>query len=126
MNVPLAQIGRNSSFLRLGWDSISAIQLVARCRAAGLAVSVQDILRNKTMGQLALRVKSEGVLELPLGEELDKPFDLSPIQKMHMQRSSTGREPFSQSFLLRLQRYVSGEALVAAVTAVVEQRYRRQ
>ena len=46
LNVPTSRIHRASSFSRLGGDSITAIQLVAACRALGLTLSVQNIMNS--------------------------------------------------------------------------------
>ena len=119
LNVAIDKIGRNSSFVRLGGDSINAIQVVASCRAVGLYTSVQDVLRSKTIERLALGVRHAPLAPISAAEETDEPFDLTPIQKMHMERCNTGSEPFSQSFLLRVERPVVEEALETAIRTIV-------
>ncbi|MFD6554877.1 amino acid adenylation domain-containing protein, partial [Streptomyces sp. NPDC058398] len=49
----LEQVGAEDDFFALGGDSIVAMQLVARARAAGLAISPRDVFRHKTAAGLA-------------------------------------------------------------------------
>ncbi|KAI0946415.1 Nonribosomal Peptide Synthase (NRPS) [Taiwanofungus camphoratus] len=48
-----AQIGIHASFIELGGDSITAIRLVSFVRAAGFAISFQDVLRLNTIEAIA-------------------------------------------------------------------------
>jgi mycobactin peptide synthetase MbtE len=50
----IAEIGRCDDFFALGGDSISAVQLAARARAAGLVVSPRMIFEHPTVEQLAV------------------------------------------------------------------------
>ncbi|KAK7953258.1 Nonribosomal peptide synthetase 12 [Apiospora saccharicola] len=45
------QIGRESNFVRLGGDSIVAMQVRTGCRARGLAISVLDLLRSENLAE---------------------------------------------------------------------------
>lgn len=49
LNVLVEDIGPRTPFMSLGRDSISAIQLVARCREIGISITVRDILKCKTL-----------------------------------------------------------------------------
>ncbi|MEW2162671.1 non-ribosomal peptide synthase/polyketide synthase [Streptomyces sp. NPDC007084] len=49
----LERVGVEDDFFTLGGDSIVAMQLVARARAAGLALSPRDVFRHKTAAGLA-------------------------------------------------------------------------
>ncbi|MGW3819375.1 non-ribosomal peptide synthase/polyketide synthase [Streptomyces sp. NPDC005046] len=49
----LERVGVEDDFFTLGGDSIVAMQLVARVRAAGLAISPRDVFRHKTAAGLA-------------------------------------------------------------------------
>ncbi|MGV9340477.1 non-ribosomal peptide synthase/polyketide synthase [Streptomyces sp. NPDC003688] len=49
----LERVGPDDDFFALGGDSIVAMQLVARARAAGLAFSPRDVFRHKTAAGLA-------------------------------------------------------------------------
>ncbi|SPO26233.1 related to Ferrichrome siderophore peptide synthetase [Ustilago trichophora] len=52
-NVPVDQIARNTSFHRLGIDSISAIRLVKELRAIGYTFTVADVLSTPNISALA-------------------------------------------------------------------------
>ncbi|NEA42912.1 non-ribosomal peptide synthetase, partial [Streptomyces sp. SID11385] len=49
----LPRVGVDDDFFTLGGDSIVAMQLVARARAAGLALSPRDVFRHKSVAGLA-------------------------------------------------------------------------
>jgi amino acid adenylation domain-containing protein len=53
LNLPIEHIDMNSSFISLGGDSLSAMQIRNQCRSVGILVTVQEILRSKTLRQLA-------------------------------------------------------------------------
>lgn len=48
----------SANFFSLGGDSIAAIRLVSACRSAGLGLSVQAILANPVLSDMALAVES--------------------------------------------------------------------
>ncbi|MFF7334046.1 non-ribosomal peptide synthase/polyketide synthase [Streptomyces sp. NPDC008150] len=54
----LERVGVHDDFFTLGGDSIVAMQLVARLRAAGLAVSPRDVFRHKTPAALAAAART--------------------------------------------------------------------
>lgn len=127
LNIPTAQIGSNSAFMKLGGDSITAIQVASRCRAKNIEVTVPDILRHKTLSELALHAKARQSEAAIPEEEPDVPFKLSPIQQMHMEQldksgaitSNSISEYFNQSFLLQLNRNVTTEELRSALEVLV-------
>jgi amino acid adenylation domain-containing protein len=46
-------IGADDSFLRLGGDSISAMNLVGQARSAGLSLTIADVLKHPTLSNMA-------------------------------------------------------------------------
>ncbi|OQR64135.1 non-ribosomal peptide synthetase [Streptomyces maremycinicus] len=56
----LQRVGVEDDFFSLGGDSIVAMQLVARARAAGLAFSPRDVFRHKSVAGLARVVTTTG------------------------------------------------------------------
>lgn len=130
LNLPADQIRLdNRSFLSLGGDSISAMACASQAKKATLVVTVQEVLRAKSLRQLAAAAKPmaaqnpdhDGVAD---EEPLDVPFDLSPIQQLHFQvrGEAQGDEHFNQSFCLRLARHVD-EANVRGALEVVVRRH---
>ncbi|MFF9314764.1 non-ribosomal peptide synthase/polyketide synthase [Streptomyces sp. NPDC014748] len=61
----LERAGVEDDFFTLGGDSIVAMQLVARARAAGLAFSPRDVFRHKTVAALAAVTTTAGPAEKP-------------------------------------------------------------
>ncbi|KAF2678227.1 amino acid adenylation domain-containing protein [Lentithecium fluviatile CBS 122367] len=118
LNIPSDQISTKQPFLHLGGDSLSAMQVMARCRAKGLGVTVQDIIRSKSIIELASRV-TFAEQEFYTAEELDKPFDLSPIQRLYFDCVGDAWQQFNQSVLLRLQKHVEPNTLLQAIKTVV-------
>ncbi|MFJ6049870.1 condensation domain-containing protein [Streptomyces sp. NPDC092307] len=55
-----AEVGAGHSFTGLGGDSIQAIQVVSRARAAGLVVSTRDVLRAESVSALAATAVAQG------------------------------------------------------------------
>lgn len=114
-------IGRNSSFLSLGGDSISAMQVVSRCAVVGLGLAVQDILQSRTIASLATRVKIiSSKLPMVDSSEMERyPFHLSPMQRMYFQAArDLGPSRFNQSFSLALQTHISPYQLQAALQSL--------
>ncbi|TDD94832.1 non-ribosomal peptide synthetase [Actinomadura rubrisoli] len=49
----IAEVGADESFFDLGGDSIRAVAVVGRMRAAGVAVTVRDVFERRTVAELA-------------------------------------------------------------------------
>ncbi|KAH8203786.1 hypothetical protein TruAng_002079 [Truncatella angustata] len=64
INLSQDPIGANDSFLERSGDSISAMQLVGKARAAGLALSVPVILKSPKLADMALVAKRINGVEL--------------------------------------------------------------
>jgi len=119
LNLPSEQIRLHQSFLHLGGDSISAMQVMSKCRAQDLGVTVQDIIQSKSISELAQRVTLPEKLCYE-AEELDTPFDLSPMQRLYFECVGDKWAHFNQSVLLRLSRNMSSEDLEHAIDAIVQ------
>jgi amino acid adenylation domain-containing protein len=53
LSLPLEEVSVGSSFLQLGGDSLTAIEVVARCYSVGLTVRVADVMRCSTLIEVA-------------------------------------------------------------------------
>lgn len=127
LNLPLHSIDTTKSFVNHGGDSISAMLLMSRCKAQHLSIKVRDILRCRSLLELSRTVeKSFTVTEVAqIQDAVGAPFGLTPIQQYYFQREPEGdalggANRFNQSFLLRLTRPYSADAIAAAVAAVVQ------
>ncbi|KAI0134026.1 peptide synthetase [Xylariales sp. AK1849] len=59
LNRNIIDIGVESEFHSLGGDSFSAMEIVAICKAEGLALTVQNILNNTTIREMASVIKMQ-------------------------------------------------------------------
>ncbi|KEY73046.1 hypothetical protein S7711_06120 [Stachybotrys chartarum IBT 7711] len=100
------KIGRQSSFVKLGGDSITAMQVATRCRRQGLRISVSILLRAETLADAAIQIepikKASSIPSLaPEDEALER--SLSPIQKFLVDNGGPAMNNwFNQSFLLEI------------------------
>ena len=118
LNIPTTHISLNESFLSLGGDSIAAITCSGFCKKQGLGVTVQDILRSKSIRELASRAKTVSQ-STDYQESVEKPFDLSPIQNLHFRIRKEGQGYFNQSILTHLNRTIDAKDLRRAVETLI-------
>jgi amino acid adenylation domain-containing protein/non-ribosomal peptide synthase protein (TIGR01720 family) len=118
LNLPAEKIPFTQSFLHLGGDSISAMQVMASCRSQNIAVTVPQIMQSKSIVELASKatVVEETIYE---AEEIEKAFDLSPIQQMYFECMCTSSTQFNQSVLLKLGRKTGPKDLTRAIHSIV-------
>ncbi|MGW8743699.1 amino acid adenylation domain-containing protein [Streptomyces sp. NPDC055794] len=62
------RVGADDDFLALGGDSVRAIQVVIRARAAGVEVSARQVLELRTVGALAAAAADSGPVRGEAGE----------------------------------------------------------
>ncbi|ODA75946.1 hypothetical protein RJ55_08587 [Drechmeria coniospora] len=129
LNLSAKQASINTTFSRLGGDSISAMQIVSQCRLHNLGFTVGDIYQNNTIRKLASHCKSacksiNGQVEQVRVDQESKEdaaglFDLSPIQQAYFDSYPDGLNHYNQSFLLDLGRKVDYDVLLCAIQALV-------
>ncbi|KAI9902278.1 hypothetical protein N3K66_001630 [Trichothecium roseum] len=119
LNLNSEQLGLHQSFLSVGGDSISAMQVMSECRKRGLGLTVSHIIGSKSISILATHVKD---IETPLfhQEILEQDFDLSPIQKLYFSRPNHSRGHYNQSFLLKTSQRILASDMAKAIEAVVQ------
>ena len=83
-------VGREDHFFELGGDSIQAIQVVARARAAGLEITPAEVFEHPVLADLARRVADRPAAR-PAAEpvERDGEVPLTPIQRWFFARVTT-------------------------------------
>ncbi|KAF2683049.1 acetyl-CoA synthetase-like protein [Lentithecium fluviatile CBS 122367] len=119
LNLSEQQVALDRPFLSLGGDSISAMQVMGQCRKKGLGLGVQDILRSRSIPQLATTVKQVQTSMHNAVEEVDKPFNLTPIQSLWFQLPNQGYGHFNQSFYLKVNRKTTAQEFHAAVEKLI-------
>lgn len=120
--LPKESIGLEHSFLGLGGDSISAMQLMSRLRTMKIRLSVQDILRYRTVEVLAVHahVTEELSDDALVVEEIDDWVDLAPIQNMFFEKQPNGQNHFNQSFALKLARNIPENEIEQAIRTLID------
>lgn len=104
---------------RQGGDSISAMQVMARCRSRGIGVTVQDIIGSESISELAKKsTLPKGTT--PQKSEDEKPFDLSPIQQVYLQNVGDNWQQFNQSVLMRLTKTISPHTVRSAFDQLIK------
>nr|QEO74067.1 condensation domain-containing protein [uncultured bacterium] len=106
-------IDPDTGFFALGGDSILAIGLVTKLRAAGLRASVKDVFAHQSAADLARALKPA---EVEVRRPVTGPIPLTPM--LHWLRENGG--PASQTAIIDLPGAVSETRFEAAVRAVVD------
>ena len=75
----LERVGALDNFFELGGDSILMIQVVARARSAGLAITPVQVLQNQTVAELGLAIGSPPQGTLAEQCEVTGEVELTPI-----------------------------------------------
>ncbi|KAF4179267.1 hypothetical protein CNMCM7927_001933 [Aspergillus lentulus] len=108
-------IGADDSFYELGGDSITAMQIVSQSRSEGITISADQIVRYKTLSEIALHCHSK---EQPEAGE-DRPFPLSSMQQTFFETQRENWDHYCRRFLLRLTEPIKFTSLQGAVRAVI-------
>ncbi|MFE5284655.1 amino acid adenylation domain-containing protein [Nocardia sp. NPDC056611] len=114
-------VGPGTSFFALGGDSIMAITLVSRARAAGLVFSAREVFEHRTPAGLAavvthLEDRHERLAELPGGGVGRLP--LTPVASWLLSRP--GWRHFAQSMVVQVPVGAQPAMVLAAVQAVLD------
>jgi aryl carrier-like protein len=117
LNLP--HVALDQPFLAVGGDSISAMQVVGQCRKNGIGLGVQDVLRSRSISQLAEAVQEIEHTNYDNVEYFDEEFDLTPIQSLYFQRPNEGRGHFNQSFYLQVKQKTATEEFRRAIEQLV-------
>lgn len=121
LNIEIVEIPLDESFFRLGGDSISAMQVVSRCRSKGILTTTSAIMTLQTIEQVSAACISQGTACIELAkEQSNQLFDLSPIQKAFFSWHVDGLNHFNQSFLLGMKKQFSSDAIKSACTKLVD------
>jgi amino acid adenylation domain-containing protein/non-ribosomal peptide synthase protein (TIGR01720 family) len=96
------RVGIHDHFFELGGDSILSIQVIARCRQAGLQLTPRDLFKRPTIAQLA-QACAQAPIEVPPPQELlAGTVQLTPIQRWFLEEDTAERHHWNQAFLFEL------------------------
>ncbi|MGV9712542.1 amino acid adenylation domain-containing protein [Gordonia sp. NPDC003424] len=113
-------VGADDSFFTLGGDSIAAITLVTRARAAGLHFTPRDVFERKTVSALARAATGAAqavhLPELPGGGTGSLP--LTPIMRWLVTRTDHV-DRYAQHLVLALPDGIGHRGIVDTLTAVI-------
>lgn len=120
LNIPLQAISTDVTFTRLGGDSITAMQVISRCRRRNILISLSSFLRSQTIRKIALVSSRNVPRSISPGHELKgTTWSPSPIQQLFFDANPKGLHHFNQGFLLNIRRAVSGDDIRLALQGVV-------
>jgi aryl carrier-like protein len=80
LNLDKKSLSTNTPFTQLGGDSITAMQVVSRCRARNISVTVRDILHGQTIQKVAASCNDIVNFDNPFKSAEGTLWTLSPIQ----------------------------------------------
>jgi non-ribosomal peptide synthase protein (TIGR01720 family) len=96
------------------------MHLLAQCRKEGISITLNQVLRARSLAHLAESVTATTGVEH--GEaQTDKPFELSPIQRFYFQNiGDETNSHFNQSFTFRLSHKIDTETIKNALSSIVQ------
>ncbi|KAJ1971895.1 hypothetical protein H4R34_005592, partial [Dimargaris verticillata] len=119
LGTKLETSGLDCSFVQLGGDSISAIQLASQLRALGYALPVADILRRIPLSSLISTMVSAHSSSNTLRNHPEPApgttIPLTPIQDTFFHWSLRNPHHFNQSLMLELKMHLVAEQLDTAL-----------
>ncbi|MFI1398432.1 amino acid adenylation domain-containing protein [Streptomyces sp. NPDC020681] len=115
----LGQVGADDSFFDLGGDSISSIQLVSKARAAGLAITAQDVFVHRTPQGLALVARAAGQVEIVGAGDGTGTVLPTPITSWFDEIAGPV-DGFHQAAVVRTPAGATPERITAALQAVLD------
>ncbi|MFF2119417.1 non-ribosomal peptide synthase/polyketide synthase [Kitasatospora sp. NPDC058184] len=115
----LERVGADDNFFDLGGDSILGIQVVARSRQAGLAVTSRDLYRHQTVAALALAAEDAEAPAAPAPVAATGEAALTPIQRWWFERAAGRAGHFAQAVSLLLPGDLDRAALEEALNDLV-------
>ncbi|KAF7591366.1 hypothetical protein BBP40_001644 [Aspergillus hancockii] len=118
-----ASFGIEESFFSLGGDSISAMQVTSKCSHAGLQITVERIMRFKNILLLSSGLQLFAAVrraQNAVNVDADKPFPLSPMQRLLLGREGSEYDRFIQGIVLRIQKPNSPSGPLDAIRLLVQ------
>ncbi|WP_125716922.1 non-ribosomal peptide synthetase [Pseudoalteromonas rubra] len=106
----LASVGREDNFFALGGDSILSLQIIARLRQQGYALSAKQIFTHQSIAKLApLMTRIAG--DAQAQQQVSGEVALLPIQQAFFARTMTNRAHWNQAVMLALDAPIAQQTL---------------
>jgi amino acid adenylation domain-containing protein/non-ribosomal peptide synthase protein (TIGR01720 family) len=113
------RVGIHDNFFELGGDSILSIQVIARARRQGLAITPRQLFEHQTIAALAAVADSDAAA-LPEQGPVSGPIPLTPIQSWFFEQDLLAPHHFNQSLLLEVEPGFRAELLQPILARLVE------
>ncbi|KAI1110457.1 acetyl-CoA synthetase-like protein [Nemania sp. NC0429] len=121
LNLDLRKVGLESAFTRLGGDSITAMQVISRCRSQNISIKVADILRLQTIrkiAQVSKPVQEKLQLRSMELDDNDEAWPLTPIQQILFDNNPQGINHYTLSYIVKLARHCDNDQLRDALLVI--------
>ncbi|WP_414945572.1 amino acid adenylation domain-containing protein [Amycolatopsis sp. cmx-11-32] len=115
----LPSVGADDDFFRLGGDSITSIQLVARARGAGLVFTPREVFQYKNVGALALRARSATKAVRSGADDAVGELPATPIMRWFAERGGP-IEGLNQAMLVTAPAGLTPDRLTRVVQALLD------
>lgn len=121
----LSSVPGSATFPRLGGNSLMAMQLVAKCKSAGLSLSLTHLLGNRSIAELAKAIteaKTNNQPQQAKGPQTWGRVQLTPAQRMFFSLYPFGPNYFNQSMFVGIDSPgLSTEDLQGHLFTLIEQ-----
>ena len=114
----IPKLGITDNYFSIGGDSIKSIQISSKMRSVGYEVSVQDIFKNPTIKELALKMKP--VISQSDQSMVSGSVTLSPIQRWFFDHSSVDQHHFNQSAMIYFKNGITSDTVRGIFTQIQE------
>ena len=112
------EVGPDDSFFEVGGDSIGAMQLVTRARAAGLTFTARDVIEQRTIAALARRADIGGETVVAVGDRSGR-APLTPVIEKMLDRGGDIRR-FVMPMVFTVPADATAEAITRTIGVVVD------
>ncbi|HYW74158.1 MAG TPA: amino acid adenylation domain-containing protein, partial [Pyrinomonadaceae bacterium] len=110
----VGDVGVYDNFFELGGDSVLTIQIIARARQAGLAITPKQVFDYPTIAALAEFAATNLALAIDQGP-VSGPAPLLPIQQWFFERDLPEPQHYNQALLLEVKPTLTASAIEKAV-----------
>ena len=117
----MVDVGTDDDFFALGGDSLMALQIAAKLRSAGYALSVRSIFATPRLAELAAAaVPIEASPAIDRGQSDDRPAPLTPIQRWFVARNLPQSRHYNQAVAFATAEPLELARLETALTVVAD------